>query len=614
MRKFKTKLPSPKITFNRVGQVWFTLREVIILIYRGNPKLLTLVFVLNAIWGLSSVPTFYLEKLIIDKLIAGSGSGDWRPILYSVLILVVLSLVLSLFRNFLSSYIGYLRRNLSRFFDAEIDAQIGKKMTELDLSTIENPDFKDRFNKVERESGQRAWQLMMPLSDIPNYLIGFITATLVLIFVSPLVSLGVIFFSLPRFFINSRFIKKEYELHGQLSPLHRIWGWISYYLRRNRNYMEMKILGLPDYLTKKMKATIEIILEKRMEMSKRREISSFVGFLPLNFYELIISSILVVWVIVGKITVGSFQLYLRSLRSAEQNLSSLVSSLLEIYENYIYVTDLVWLLGLEAEENRGIRNEKIEDKEISIEFRNVWFKYNKDQKWILKDVNFLIEPGEKIAIVGENGEGKSTLIKILAGFYTPDKGEVIVCGKNLREVNLSQWRNRLAVLFQEFELYPFTVREAIGYGDIDRMDDLQAIEKAAEKTGIDGFVNGLPLKFENPLSPDFEHGVHPSIGQMQRIGISRMLFREKARVLILDEPTSSVDPKAEAKIFNELVGISKDKLLIFVTQRFSSVRIADKIFVVAGGKIAETGTHQELMQLNKRYAKLYNLQAEGYRL
>ena len=302
MKKINPDLSKPKFTLDRVGQIWFTLKEVIKLVFKENPKLLTLVFVLNGIWGLSSVPTFYLEKLIIDKLIAGVGISNWQPILYSILILVAVSLLLSLFRNFLSSYIGFLRRNLSRFFDAEIDALIGKKMTELDLSTIENPGFKDRFNKVERESGRRAWQLMMPLSDIPNYLVGFISATLVLVLVSPLVSIGVILFSLPRFFINSRFIKKEYELHSDLSPLHRIWGWISYYLRRNRNYMEMKILDLPEYLTKKMKDTVKVILQKQMEISKKREISSFIGFLPLNLYEMIISTFLVFWVIVGKIT------------------------------------------------------------------------------------------------------------------------------------------------------------------------------------------------------------------------------------------------------------------------------------------------------------------------
>jgi ABC-type multidrug transport system fused ATPase/permease subunit len=612
VKKINAKLPKPKITFDRVGQIWFTLKEVIKLVFKENPKLLTLVFVLNGIWGLSSVPTFYLEKLIIDKLIAGVGISNWQPILYSILILVAVSLLLSLFRNFLSSYIGFLRRNLSRFFDAEIDALIGKKMTELDLSTIENPGFKDRFNKVERESGRRAWQLMMPLSDIPNYLVGFISATLVLVLVSPLVSIGVILFSLPRFFINSRFIKKEYKLHSDLSPLHRIWGWISYYLRRNRNYMEMKILDLPEYLTKKMKDTVKVILQKQMEISKKREISSFIGFLPLNLYEMIISTFLVFWVIIGKITVGSFQLYLRSLRSAEQNLSSLVSSFLEIYENYIYVTDLVWLLELEVEGKHTVRNEIIEDKNISIEFNNVWFKYTTGQKWILKDISFSIKPGEKIAIVGENGVGKSTLIKLLAGFYLPTKGDIFICGKNLKNVNLRQWRNQLAVLFQDFELYPFTVREAIGYGDIPRMDDIDSIQEVAKKTGIHKFVEELSLKYDNPLSPDFEHGVHPSTGQWQRIGISRILFRISAKVLILDEPTSNVDPEAEEKIFAELKNIAKDKVMIFVTQRFSTVKIADRIFVVDKGEIRETGTHSQLMSLSGRYARLFTLQAEAY--
>ncbi len=606
-------LPKPRLTLDRLGQITFTIKEVTKLVFRIKPKLLVIVFILNAILGFSSVPTFYLEKLIIDNLVSVVKNPDWQPVFYSTILLVGLSLFVSLVRNILSSINGFLRRNLSRYFDAELDALLGNKISQLSLATLENPEFRDRFNKVERESGRRAWELMIPISDIPNYLVGFISASAVLILVHPLISVGIFIVSIPRFFVNSKFIKEEYNLHTELAPKHRIWSWVRNYLVQNRNFMEMRILGLSDYLTEKMRKVVKEILSKREKLSRKREIWGFFSSLPLSLYEFGISVFLVFWVVIGKITVGSLQLYLRSLRSAEQNLTGLVSSFLDIYENYIYVTDLIWFLGLtDEEENSGIKKYTPDEDNLKVEFKNVWFKYQKKQQWVIRNISFSISPGEKIAFVGVNGAGKSTLIKLLAGFYYPQKGEILVGGYRIEEIDLVSWRKKLAILFQEFELYPFSVKEAIGYGDVERLENSAEIKEAAVKTGIDEFVDSLSQGYDTPLAPELEGGIRPSIGQWQRFGLSRMLFRKYAKVLILDEPTSNVDPEAEEKIFEELAQITKNKILVFVTQRFSTVRIADRIFVIEAGKLIEEGTHKHLIKLGGKYARLYNLQAQAY--
>ena len=588
------------------------MREVIKIAFRARPRLLTAVLILNAIWGFSAVPGFYLEKLIIDSLVSGFKALDLSQVFYRVATLLGFALALSLFRNILGSYNRFLRRTLSRYVDSELDVLVGNKISRLRLSVIENPEFKDRFNKVQRESGRRAWGLMMPLSDVPNYIFGFASAVAILIIVNPLISVGILIFSIPRFFLDSKYIKKDYDLDTQMSTKYRIWGWLRYYLVENRNFLELKLLRLTDYLTKRLKGISSEIIEKRIELNKQREISSFIGHVPLTFYDYAISLFLAFQVILGKITVGSFQLYLRSLRSAEENLGGLVSSFLEIYENYIYVVDLIWFLNLKEETIKSdIKRELV--KEIKqIEFKNVWFKYPRTKKWVLKDISLKIDLNEKIAIVGENGAGKSTLIKILGGFYLPKRGEILINGINLREMNLDIWRSQLAVLFQQFETYPFSAKDSIGYGDIERVENFEEVVNAAKKTGIHDYIEGLPKKYENPLAPEFEHGVNPSMGQWQRIGIARMLFRTGAKLLILDEPTSNVDPQAESDIFNELARITKNKILIFVTQRFSTVRIADRIFVLDDGRIIEQGTHKKLMELAGKYKKLFTLQAEAY--
>ncbi len=612
-KKVSRRLPRPKVTFDRIGQIVFTFKEVARLAARTNRLLLILGFVLNAIWGFSAVPGFYLEKLILDRLVESIGNPDWQPALYIIGFLVLLRLLLELGRNILSRINRFIRHTLSRLFEAELSLLMGKKLAELDLAMIEDPDFKDKFDKIQRESGRRAWGLMRPLSEIPNFLVGFVSAVGLLILLHPLIALGVFIVSLPQFFVDSRFIKKEYELRTSLSPLYKLWGWLSYYLVRNRNYMEVKTLNLSGYLGKKLKKVQKEVLDKRIELSKKRELSRLGAYFPLSLFELSLSIWLVFLVIIQKITIGSFEMYLRALRSAQSNLTGLVSSFLEIYENYIYVTDLVWFLNLEPKIESKVKGTKLEkDKNYSIALDNVWFKYREDQPWVIKDVSLKIEPGERIALVGENGVGKSTLIKLIARFYDPQKGKVYVGKNDLSKVSLSDWRTRLGILFQKFETYPFSGRDTIGYGDVSRIRHLTEIKEAAKRTGIDEYIESLPLKWQNPLAPEFEKGVNPSIGQWQRIAISRMLFRKDADVLIMDEPTSSVDPKAEESIFNELLKKTKGKILIFVSQRFSTVRRADRIWVMDKGKIVERGTHEQLMKGNGLYAELFTIQAKGY--
>lgn len=606
------KIPSPLVTFNRFGQIIFVFKEVTKIAFKINPKILISVFVLNALWGLSSVPAFYLEKLVLDNLASGIGSPNLQSLIYPIGFLVFLRLLLELARNVVSNIVQFLRGTLSRLFSSELEVIMGKKIANLDIATIEDPDFKNRFNKVEREAGERAWAIMWPLSNILNYLVGFTSALVVLFFLHPAVAVGVFLVSIPAFVVDSRMIRLEYELDTKLSPLYRVWGWLSYYLVRNRNFLEMKILNLSNYLANKLKDIQKSVIYQHFESKKTRELYRFISYFPLTLFEFGASIWLIGLVLVKRITIGSFEFYIRTLRSAQSNLSAIVSSFLEIYENYIYVNDLIWFLNLSPKINLKAKGEKLNYSSTTIEFKSVWFRYREDQPWILKDLNFRIERGDRIAIIGENGAGKSTLIKLLARFYDPQKGDVYVNGINLKELDLRDWWKHLAILFQKFETYPFTVRESIGYGDVKRVEKLFEIKEAALKTGIDSYIEELPLRYENPLAPEFDKGVDPSIGEWQRIGISRMLFRNNAKVLIMDEPTSNVDPEAEENIFKELMKITRNKILIFVTQRFSTVRIADKIFVLHKGKIVEEGTHNELMKLNGKYARLYNLQAKGY--
>jgi ATP-binding cassette subfamily B protein len=363
---------------------------------------------------------------------------------------------------------------------------------------------------------------------------------------------------------------------------------------------------------KKLRDTWHRILEKRTDLAKRRQFSRTAGFLPLTFFELIVSLFLVFWVIVERITVGSFSLYLRTLRNAEQNLSGLVNSFVSIYENYVYVTDLIWFLNLEADVEKKDEKALPVPEKFDIALKDVYFRYQKNQDYILKGVSLKIEQGEKVALVGENGVGKTTLIRLIARFYDPTRGKLMINGESMSKYDILDWRKNISILFQDYSNYIYSAHESIGYGDVFRIDEKEEIEIAAKKAGIHEYIESLPLKYNTPLNPRFEKGVRPSTGQLQRIGIARTLFREHANVVILDEPTSNVDPKAEEKIFNELLSKTEDKIFIFVSQRFSTVRRADRILVMDEGKIVEDGTHEELMEKKGLYEELFTLQAKAY--
>lgn len=600
-----------KFSLSRFRQLFFTLSHSIRLAAKIDRRLLIAVLLLNSFWGLTSLPVFYTDKLLIDTLVKGVGNLGWRIVFQTLIVLLLVRVVLELLRNLISSLSSFLRFMLSRKVTNEIDVLMGEKISRLDLATIESPEFRDKFSKIERESGRRLWGLMMPVSDIPNYLVGMISSLGILFFFAPWVALGIFIFSLPSFFINRKFIKKEYLLNTELSPLYRIWGWLSYYLVQNRNFMEMKILNLSSYIGRKLRNLQNTEHKKRVDLGVERQKIELLSLFPVSFFDFAATLWAGYMVLLGRITVGSFQMFLRAVSSFQQNLGGLINSFLEIYENYVYVLDLIWFFDLPSgvEKEGGKVFSGLFDEVV---FDNVWFKYQDDSDWIIRGVSFKIEKGEKIALVGRNGAGKSTLVKILGGFYIPQKGKVLVDGTNLFDFDLSSWRKKMAVLFQDFELYPFSAKEAIGFGDVERLNDLGGIKRAAQKAGVSDFIESLPLGYDNPIAPEFEKGVKPSIGQWQRFGIARVFFRKDACILVLDEPTSNVDPEMEEKIFEEVAKITKDKALLFITQRFSTIRIADRILVLEKGKIVEEGSHKKLLAKNGQYAKMFNLQARAY--
>lgn len=607
------KLPLPKLQESRLGQVWFVFFQILKLSWQASPKLLIFTVLTNVIVGLLIYPTLRLEKAFIDGLIQNIGADFWGTAGKMIIFILFLRFIVGIAQDILSRAGGYFRHMMSRIFSTYLLSLVAKKHIELDVKMINDPKFQDKITKIRRESGQRGWGMIWPLANTPMVLAGLLSTVIIIFSFNPLVTLVILFLSIPVFWIDAKFIKEEYLYHTKVSPLHRIAGWLSHYLLTPRNILEVKLQRLGPPFSKRMMEIYNKIFSGRLNLEKRKTIWGIIGSVPQNVFLLIVGIYLAFYVFAKKLTVGSAEMLLRAINSFRRNLIGLVKNFFQLYENYLYVNDLVWLLSLEPElvvDKKGKKLAKKLDK--GIEFKDVWFRYTDKSPWVLKNINLEINPQENIAIVGENGAGKTTLVKLLCRFYDPQKGKILLNGVDLKKYSIEDFWKNLSVLFQDFETYPFTAKESIAYGDLSKINKDDLIKKAAKKAKVDEFIESLKLKYQNPLSPQFEKGVRPSMGQWQRIGLAR-IFLKDAQIIVLDEPTSHVDPKAEEEIFKEIIAYSEKKILFLISHRFSTVRKADKIYVVDSGKIIEKGTHEKLMKLGGRYARLFELQAKGYR-
>ncbi len=316
-----------------------------------------------------------------------------------------------------------------------------------------------------------------------------------------------------------------------------------------------------------------------------------------------------------QITIGDVTMYMSAYRAALGSLSALVKTIADIYGNHLFIQDLRGILLYQPRIRRAPYARIIEkDMLLAIEFEHVRFRYQDEGPWVLSDVSFRLDAGMRMALVGDNGSGKTTLVKLLLRFYDPTEGRILVNGVDLREVDLDSYYARIGVIFQQFAQYEGRIREQIGYGEIESMEDLEQIRHGARLAGAESFIEELPKRYETPLGKwELEEGtVKLSSGQWQRLALARACMKPQAALLILDEPSAALDPEAEEVFFELLLREIRGKSIIFISHRFSTVRRADQILSLRHGQIDEQGTHEELMQHNRRYAALFRMQARWY--
>lgn len=565
----------------------------------------------NALNGALVYPGLLVAKLLIDSVMNAITTHDIATGIRGMVISAILGLVIDRVQQILQEVDNVYSGQLSNLLAEKLQISISRKINLLPVSIAEDPETRNILQKVLDNTGRSIWSLIIPISTFPELLLTIISTAIPIFTFEPLIVIPCIILAIPNIVIGVGYSKAQHALSTEFSPKWRVWRALEDFATKGRYLYENKILGHVEILLNRRFKMAKEIFGRRQSLSasfaKKRQLVS----LPLSVFETGTKLYLYYLAIIQTLTLGTAQITSSAINRFIGSVSRLIRQANDIFQNYLFITDYETFMALpEEDQTKGIHFPKKIDQ--GIEFQHVYFKYPQSKDWILNDVSFKINPADNIAIVGQNGAGKTTLIKLLCRFYQPQKGNILINGKNIEDYNIKEYRFKFSALFQDFAQYPFSVEDNIRFGDISQKKSLKKIKQAAKLTGITNFIESLPLGFQNPLDKEFKNGVEPSKGLWQRVALARILYRP-SEVLILDEPTSNVDPQSEEEIFTQVLDVAKEKIIFLVSHRFSTVRKADKILVLEEGTVVEYGTHHELMTKKGRYKELFDIQAESFR-
>lgn len=603
--------------FSRLGQ---RLRESLSVFQYGGKAIhlvwttnrsLTLalaVFTLGA--GLLPAAIAYVGKLIVDAVVASSQSGqtsDRNLALFYVgleAFIVILQFgtqrSLAVCQSLLRVLLGY-----------KVNVLILEKALTLDLVYFEDSEFYDSMSRARREASSRPLSLVSRTFKLAQDSLSLMTYGGLLLQFSFWAVLILVLTAIPAFIAETRFAGEAFRLFRWRSPETREQTYLETLIAREDYAKEVKLYQLGSLLLSRYRDIFQRLYGEDRNLTIRRGVwASLLGLLSTVAFYLVYAWI-VIEAIAGRITLGDMTLYLMVFRQGQATFSASLSNIGGMYEDNLYLSNLYEFLNQEIPQPGGNATQGLIPYD-GVRFENVSFSYPGSEQLALKQISLHLKPGEKLAIVGENGSGKTTLIKLLTRLYTPTQGRILLDGLDLQEWNLPALHQRISVIFQDFVRYQFTVGENVGVGDVESITDETRWQIAAEKGMAKSFIESMPNGFFTQLGRWFRGGTELSGGQWQKVALSRAFMRHQADILVLDEPTAAMDAEAEVKVFEHFRQATQNQMVVLISHRFSTVRMADKIMVLADGKLTEQGTHEELLKAQGRYAHLFSLQAAGY--
>lgn len=583
---------------------------VLSIVWKAAPSVVVLGLVCRVLVSLVPVSVAKIAGLIIDQ-IKGivDGTAQLSPHLWW---LCAAEFALAISGNVIARFIDYFDSVLSDRYTRHVSIRVMEHASQLDLQTYENPLFYDRLERARVQATDRL-AMIQAMGQLFQQSITAVVLSAAILFYSPWLLLLLIGCLIPAFLGESHFAFLNYAKNFRQTPAKRQLDYLRQVGGSKEAAKELKLFGLSDFLTGRFTSLSNQILDENLTLSRKRLIAvSCLSLLSTGGYY---GAYL--WVVfetvTGHFTIGTLSFLTVSIMNASNTISQIFSTLSGIADQALFLTDLIAFFGMkptvQSKPNalpapRPIRQ--------GFEFRDVSFSYPGTERLILSNLNFRVEPGERIALIGQNGQGKTTIVKLMTRLYDPTAGQVLLDGIDLREYSIEDLCQEVGVIFQDFMRYEMTARENIAVGRIEFLDDEKRIHAAAEKSLADGVIQQLAGKYDQMLGRRFEGGVDLSGGEWQKLALARAYLRE-AQILILDEPTAALDARAEFEVFQRFNELTRDKMALFISHRFSTVRMAERIIVLENGSIAEEGSHDSLMARGGTYAGMFELQASSYR-
>lgn len=613
-------LPPVQLNFRERFSAMRNVRPFLAEIWATSKSLTIAAVIIRLIRALLPIITLYIGKLIIDEaiaLVAADVADDlktgWQSgALNNLLMWLGIELALAVANDLLGRMASYVDQVLSEKFTNATSIRLMEHAATLDLEDFEDADLQDKLDRARRQTMGRM-SLMTQLFGQAQDMITVVSFAAGLIAYAPWLIVLLAVALIPAFVGESHFNALNYSLNFQWTPERRQLEYLRQMGASVETAKEVKIFNLNKFFIERFRYLSDQFFEANKKLAASRAIwGTMLSALGTLGYYLAYGYIS--WrTVKGDFTIGDLTFLAGSFRRLRQLLESLLSGFSQVASQALYLDDLYSFFEIEAEiASKPDALPIPKPIKQGFVFENVGFRYEGSDRWALRHLSFELHAGEVIALVGENGAGKTTLVKLLARLYDPDEGRITLDGIDLREYDLDDLRANIGVIFQDFVRYHLTAAENIGVGQIEDMNNRERIEEAARRGMADEVVSTLERGYDQVIGRRFKDGVDLSGGQWQKIAIARAYMRD-AQVMILDEPTAALDARSEFEVFERFKELSDDKTAILISHRFSSVRMADRILVLADGKVEASGTHAELMAQGGRYAELFELQAQGYR-
>ena len=586
-------------------------KEALTLVWSTDRRLTILLAVLTIFTGVIPGAVAYIGKLIVDAVVMSVESNlaaDRWMVLNWIGVEAILIILMAAAQRGLVVAQALLRALLGQ----RVNVMILEKAQTLELTHFEDSEFYDKMTRARREASSRPLSLVNRTVGLVRNGITLATYGWLLFHFSWLAVIGLVVAALPAFFVETYFSGAAFRLVRWRVPETRLRNYLERLLAREDFAKEVKLLGTGQLFLDRYREIFEMLYKEDKALTLKR---GFWGFLlgvlsSAAFYR---AYALIGWsAATGGITLGEMTMYLLIFKQGQSSIAASLTAIGKMYEDNLYLSNLYEFLDEEIDTQDGTATSGPIPGD-GVRFEEVTFSYPGQTTAAIDRVSLQLRPGQKLALVGENGSGKTTLIKLLTRLYVPDRGRVLLDGRDLNEWQLEALRERIGVIFQDFVRYQLKVGENIGVGDVANVDDQDQRRDAAEKGMAHPFIEEMKAGYETQLGRWFKDGRELSGGQWQKIALSRAFMRKQADILVLDEPTSAMDAEAEARIFDHFREVTEKQMAILISHRFSTVRMADQIIVLAQGKVIERGSHEELMQQDGHYAHLFMIQAKGYR-